>query len=182
MSLAARLSWFFLVALALVLAGFSITLYLFASSHFQRDLDERSGDRVDILSASADVDEDEVEWKPTARPPATTDSTGEDPVRWVVSDGRSKVLEVYWKDLGNADIGQIVSLAPDVGHIHESFVDRGGRHWRLAVRRFQPGSLLSSLPDHHGHRGKRVRPLSSLPHAAVLVAANRRSSWRRGTF
>ena len=41
MSLATRVSGFFLAALALVLGGFSVTLYLLARSHFQRDLDER---------------------------------------------------------------------------------------------------------------------------------------------
>ena len=41
MSLAARVSGFFLAALALVLGGVSVTLYLLASLHLHRDLDER---------------------------------------------------------------------------------------------------------------------------------------------
>jgi two-component system OmpR family sensor kinase len=49
MSLATRLSSFFLGALAVVLAGFSITLYLLAGSHFQRDLDERLVTALDML-------------------------------------------------------------------------------------------------------------------------------------
>ena len=68
MSLATRLSAFFLAALALVLMGFSVTLYLLAFAHFERDLDERMTMGLDALLQSVVIDSDEVEWKPGARP------------------------------------------------------------------------------------------------------------------
>ena len=104
MSLATRLSGFFLAALALVLGGFSVTLYLLAGSLFQRHLDERLVTALDILSASADVESEEVEWEPVARPMVVSAPSEEDPVRWAVSDGRAKVLENSWNDLEREDL------------------------------------------------------------------------------
>jgi signal transduction histidine kinase len=152
MSLATRLSGFFLAALALALGGFSITLYLLARSHFQRDLDERLVTALDILSAAADVEPGKVEWEPVARPMVVSASSQEDPVRWVVSDGATKVLEHSWKDLDDEDLHEILELSPEIGHIHDSFVDRGGRHWRLAVRCIQSGSSSFIPLDRHEHR------------------------------
>ena len=62
MSLAARVSGFFLAALALVLGGVSVTLYLLASAHLHRDLDERLGLALDVMATSVDVDPGRVEW------------------------------------------------------------------------------------------------------------------------
>jgi signal transduction histidine kinase len=175
MSLATRLSGFFLVALALALGGFSITLYLLARSHFQRDFDERLVTAIDILSAAAEVEPGEVEWKSMARVTAVNASTEEDPVRWVVSDGRAKVLEHCWKDLGDEDLHAILALSPDFGHIHGSFIDRGGRHWRLAVRRMQSGSFPPDRHEHYeissaGPKPRATRPSSENASSLILAA------------
>ena len=45
-----------------------------------------------------------------------------------------------------------MSLSPEVSHIHGSFVDRAGRHWRVAVWCIQSGSFSFILPDRHEHR------------------------------
>jgi two-component system, OmpR family, sensor kinase len=169
MSLATRVSGFFLAALALVLVGFSTTLYLLAGSHFQRDLDERLVTALDVLSGAADVQPGRVEWEPLARPMLKSASSQEDPVRWVVSDGRTKVLENCWTDLDKDDIARVLSLSPDVGHIHGSIVDRAGRHWRLAVQGIPAGPTSASPPDRneihetfeHGQTGKSSLSVSS---------------------
>jgi heavy metal sensor kinase len=148
MSLATRVSGFFLAALALVLVGFSTTLYLLAGSHFQRDLDERLVTALDVLSGGVDVQPGRVEWEPLARPMIKSAASQEDPVRWIVSDGQSKVLENCWTDLDTDDIVRVLSLSPDVGHVHGSFVDRAGRHWRLAVQGIPAAPSSASPPDH----------------------------------
>jgi len=61
MSLITRVSAFFLVALALVLAGFSITLYLLASTHLYREADNRQEAILNMLVAAANVDSEGVE-------------------------------------------------------------------------------------------------------------------------
>ena len=144
MSLSTRVSGFFLAALALVLAGFSTTLYLLAGSHFQRDLDERLVTALDVLSGAADVQPGRVDWKPLAWPMIKGTSSQEDPVRWVVSDGQTKVLENCWTDLDKDDIARVLSLGPNFGHVHDSIVDRAGRHWRLAVQGIPAGPTSAS--------------------------------------
>jgi two-component system, OmpR family, sensor kinase len=140
MSLANRLSGFFLAALALVLGGFSVTLYLLSRAHFQRDLDERLMDVMDVLTASAEVDPGRVEWKPGARPTIKSPHYSQDaPVRWAVATGRGEVVDNYWKDIRGEDLGGILGLSPAVGHAHHSFADGDGRRWRLAVRRIHAG-------------------------------------------
>ncbi len=96
MSLATRLSGFFLAALALVLAGFSVTLYLLAGAHFQRDMDERMTMGLDALLQSVVIDSDEVEWKPGARPTIPGEHPQDDPVRWAVYDDRGRVIDRCW--------------------------------------------------------------------------------------
>jgi two-component system, OmpR family, sensor kinase len=147
MSLATRVSGFFLAALALALIGFSTTLYLLARSHFQRDLDERLVTALDVLSGSAKVTPGRVEWEPLARPMIKSTTPQEDPVCWVVSDGQAKVLENSWPDLTNEDIVRVLSLSPDFGHNHGTFVDRAGRHWRLAVQGIPAAPSSASPPD-----------------------------------
>ena len=132
MSLATRVSSFFLARLALVLAGFSVTLYLLADAHLHRDLDERLVTALDVLSTSVDVEPGRVEWKPLARPMIKSASSQEDPVLWVVTDGQARCSNTRWRICGKDDIARVLRLSPDVGHIHESFVDRsaGTGAWR----------------------------------------------------
>ncbi len=134
MSLATRLSGFFLVALALVLGGFSVTLYLLARTHLQRDLDERLTTALDALCASVRKESDRVEWKPGDRPDIAGLHPLDEPVRWAVFDVRGRALDHSW-DIQSHDLTVVSSLSPDAGHIHDEFTDQSGRQWRLVVRR-----------------------------------------------
>src|SRR5947207_15208417 len=69
MSLTARLSLFFLAALAAVLAGFSAVLYLLARGHLDRQAGERLESALDTLVAVAEGRPDRVEWETAQRPP-----------------------------------------------------------------------------------------------------------------
>ena len=168
MSLATRVSGFFLAALALVLIGFSTTLFLLARSHFQRDLDERLVTALDVLSSAADVKPGQVVWEPSARPLIKSATSQEDPVRWVVSDGQARVLENSWADLANDDLARILRLSPDVGHIHDSFVDRAGRHWRLAVQGIPAAPSSPSPADRGEIEANSVRVQPGAPRADRL--------------
>ena len=174
MSLATRVSGFFLAALALALIGFSTTLYLLARSHFQRDLDERLVTALDVLSGSAKVTPGRVEWEPLARPMIKSTTPQEDPVCWVVSDAQAKVLENSWPDLTNEDIVRVLSLSPDFGHNHGSFVDRAGRHWRLAVQGIPAAPSSTSPPDRdeiEENSGRGQSGTSSLGGSPSLILA-----------
>ncbi len=150
MSLAARLTAFFLVAVALLLGGTSAALYLLARSHLHRDLDERLVNTLDLLAASAEVESGDVEWKgkreawspgakaaPGPGRPSHVHYGGGGPVHWAVFDGRGTLLDHSW-DLGLGDIAGVLDLIPGSGHSHETFAGLDGRRWRLALRRLRP--------------------------------------------
>ncbi len=171
MSLATRLSAFFLAALALVLAGFSVTLYLLAGVHFQRDKDEQMTMGLDALLQSVVVDSDEVEWKPGARPTIPGEHPQDDPVRWAVYDGRGRIVDRCWK-LGDDDLAAIAAMAPTYGHSHIQFTDRRGESWRLVVRRVSAGNVADE--DHEESRERPVAPATSerrRPAASLILAA-----------
>ena len=67
MSLSTRLSLFFLAALAVVLLGFSSTLYLLGRSYLNHQLDERLEQALDTLEAAIDIENDGLEWEPEDR-------------------------------------------------------------------------------------------------------------------
>ncbi len=83
MSLATRLSAFFLIALALVLSGFSGTLYVLARSHLVRELDERLLRSLETLEASVDIEPGGLEWEPADRQMTLGVDRGIGAVRWV---------------------------------------------------------------------------------------------------
>ena len=138
MSLATRLSGFFLAALALVLAGFSVTLFLLAGAHFERDMDEWMTLGLDGLLQSVSIDSDEVEWKPGARPRIPGAHPQDDPVRWAVYDDRGRVVDRCW-ELGPDDLARIGAMAPDFGHVHARSSTARGRSggWSSGVSRRQ---------------------------------------------
>jgi two-component system, OmpR family, sensor kinase len=147
MSLATRLSGFFLAALFVVLAGFSVPLYLLAGAHFQRDTDEWLTLGLDSLLGSVSVDSDEVEWRPGARPTILGEHPQDDPVRWAVYDDRGRVVDRCW-ELGPDDLSRIGAMAPDVGHVHARFIDSKGEVWRLVVRRVSAGNVSDEESEH----------------------------------
>ena len=64
MSLTTRMSAFFLVALAVVLAGFSAALYLLARSYLHRQVEERLAAALETLSAVVELEPDGIDWEP----------------------------------------------------------------------------------------------------------------------
>ena len=88
MSLTTRLSAFLLIALAVVLSGFSGALYLLANTYLTRQLDERLQRALDTLEASVDIEPGGLEWEPADRKMELGVDTGISAVRWAVRDGR----------------------------------------------------------------------------------------------
>ena len=67
MSLATRLSAFFLIAMAVVLGGFSGAVYLLARNYLVGQLDERLLNALDTLEAAVDIEPGGLEWEPADR-------------------------------------------------------------------------------------------------------------------
>ncbi len=87
MSLTSRMSAFFLAALALVLVGFSSTLYLLAHTYLHRQVDERLKAALDTLVAAVESEPDGLDWEPEAHHLVLGQSEEADQVRWTVRDG-----------------------------------------------------------------------------------------------
>jgi heavy metal sensor kinase len=93
MSLTTRLCAFFLAALALVLAGFSATLYSLASRHLSRQVEERLTAGLDTLAAAAEIESGKVEWEPQQRRITLGQEPGEDQVRWIIRTEDGKIVD-----------------------------------------------------------------------------------------
>lgn len=88
-SLTTRLSAFFLLAIAVVLTGFSATVFLLAQSYLFRQLDERLLAAINTLSAIAEIEETCVEWDTHDRHLQIGDEFSETSIIWTVhGDGR----------------------------------------------------------------------------------------------
>ena len=83
MTLTNRLTLIALAALAAVLAGFSVALYVVASDYLYRRADERLGAAVNVLVAAAEVKPDGVEWEPAERRLGLGSGDG---IVWLVTD------------------------------------------------------------------------------------------------
>ncbi|MBX9581862.1 MAG: HAMP domain-containing histidine kinase [Gemmataceae bacterium] len=129
MSLATRLTGFFLLALAVVLAGFSGTLYVLARSHLYGQLTAHVTATIDTLVAAAEVEPDGLDWEPELRRlPARWEG---DPPVWAVYDEAGGRLG------GSHDPEHRLTdyTAPGPDAAQERFrASWGGADWRVARR------------------------------------------------
>ena len=147
MSLATRLSAFFLIALAVVLVGFSGALYLLARSYLVRQLDERLLSALDTLEASVDIEPGGLEWEPSDRRMTLGVDHAPTAVRWAVRDGRGALVD----QSANATAGafptawQPPSWPTDPT---DASAFGAGTGWRLAARRLRLEELLRQGRGH----------------------------------
>jgi heavy metal sensor kinase len=125
MSLAARLSAFFLTALGLVLAGFSLVLYLSASVYLHAQIDERLHAALETLAAATDQDDGGLEWEPHDRHLTLGRDPAVEQVRWQVRDDAGRLVDRS-ANLGDAELPAGSMPTYDAQH--------AGQSWRLAQR------------------------------------------------
>jgi two-component system, OmpR family, sensor kinase len=151
MSLASRLSAFFLAALAVVLVGFSTALYALASDHLQRLLDERLDAALTTLAAAAEIGPGSVEWEPHERELGLGRDPGADQVRWVVLDDRGRPVDRST----NLNPRRLSPEWP-AGRTSGRLLGRDGRPWRTKVRQLTPPAL--AVPARSGGTGLGPEP------------------------
>lgn len=86
MTLVSRVSAFFLGALAVLLATYSVLLFLTAKSYLDRQFDEQLRASLNTLVAAVEVEDDDVKWEPSDHTVTLGVETGVEDVRWVVVD------------------------------------------------------------------------------------------------
>jgi signal transduction histidine kinase len=125
-TLTARLLAFFLAALAVVLAGFSATLYGLARSHLEARADERGCAALDAITAAAEDEPSGLEWNSAQR--ALPLRPGGNEVAWGVFDGPRRIdgsrhLADWWAGL---------AIGPDAPERSE--LTQADGPWRAFVR------------------------------------------------
>jgi signal transduction histidine kinase len=92
MSLTNRLTAFFLAGLTVVLAGFSITLFLLARSYLDRQLDERLQSAMNTLKAAAEFEDGGIELNLDDRTPQVGPSFSDSSVQWAIHNGDGTLI------------------------------------------------------------------------------------------
>ena len=93
MRLSTRLTMFFLAAQAVVLVGFSVSLYLLASKYLNRQADERLEAARNTRAAAAEVNESGVVWEPDERSLSFGRRAVVGGFLWRVADDRGRPID-----------------------------------------------------------------------------------------
>ena len=143
MTLATRLSAFFLAALAVVLLGFSLALYILAEGYLYRQLDGQLAAALEMLVAAVDVEADGLKWHPAEDRPVTLGAdAGPENIRFVVVDDRGRTV-AHSANYVAADFPSQWRPTAWPARLSEAAFGASG-HWRLAARRF-----AAAQPDQH---------------------------------
>lgn len=93
MTTATRLSLFFLAALAVVLLGFSCTVYALAYWRLHAQLDSELEAALHVLVASIEVHPNDVEWEPLERDVRLGKNEDMAEVRWTIRDENGTLVD-----------------------------------------------------------------------------------------
>jgi heavy metal sensor kinase len=93
LTLTTRLSLFTLTMLGVVLAGFSVTLYLLARTHLYRQADERLDAAMNTLVAAVEIGPDGVEWEPAERHLNLSQGSFGEQIVWSVTDDKGRQVD-----------------------------------------------------------------------------------------
>jgi signal transduction histidine kinase len=86
MSLVNRVSAFFLVALALILAGYSAVFYALVSRHLHQRFDQQLHGALHQLAAAVEVEVDDVKFEPSDHTISLGSEDGLEDIRWCIFD------------------------------------------------------------------------------------------------
>jgi heavy metal sensor kinase len=165
MTLTTRLLLFFLGSLALVLAGFSIALYLLADGYLRGQVDARLESTLDTLVAAAEVRADGVEWEPHERVLHSTQAARDEAVSWTIRDDRCEPLPTS-PVLVSGDFLESVSAEIRSGEPGCEYVVYQGQTWLVAQRRVEAQALPGAPPPAPPEPGEVRYP------ALVITAAS----------
>jgi signal transduction histidine kinase len=123
MTLAGRLNLFFLASLAVVLVGFSTTVYTLTHVHLYGDVDERLETALNTLAAAADIHAEGVEWEAAERSLNVGPRSLGDQLAWAVTD------EAGRRVAGSPQVDDEL-LAQVTGRLHDRPENAKLVHWR----------------------------------------------------
>ena len=152
LTLTTRLSVFFLGTLALVLFGFSATLYAFAKVYLHQQSEERLEAALNTLVAAVEVMPDAVEWEPAERHLSFASSLGNQ-LEWMISDDEGQVVD---RSKGPT-VGDLLEEASNSLRTRPGSAKRltwEGERWQVNQRWIQPSAQAKPpaevvLPNPH---------------------------------
>jgi two-component system, OmpR family, sensor kinase len=142
MSLTARLSLFFLTALAVVLVGFSATLYVLAQRYLERQVDERLTAALDLLEAEVDREPDGLDWDAHDKGVALGRENGLEVVRWQVSSASKRLgcsPNLVSPALRNAMIDAVDEIDQGI-----TVCQVEGQAWQVGWRRIHADTVITA--------------------------------------
>lgn len=93
MTLVNRVSLFFLAALAICLAGYSLLSYVLIRDYLYSQFDRQLQNSLNVLVAAIEVEPDGVKWQPSDHTITLGDEGDADEVRWVIADEHGNVVD-----------------------------------------------------------------------------------------
>jgi signal transduction histidine kinase len=143
MSLSVRVSAFFLTALAVVLLGFSATLFTLAWIELHHQAEERRRGALETLVASAEVEPGGVEWEGKER--VVSVANGEGFLCWVVQDERGQVID---HSPGLADNDPLRYASGSAVRAEGNWeAEWGGERWDLLRQTVHANGSVGDNPD-----------------------------------
>ena len=132
MTLTFRVSAFFLSTLALVLAAFSLGIFLLARIYLLNQVEARLDSALATLAAAAETTEEGVEWEPHERLLILDEHSQGGPLNWAVLADSGRVMDA--------------SSAVDAARLRELAGAAGGQEWKIKTRRLSavPKTTLAS--------------------------------------
>lgn len=138
MTLTTRILFFHLGSLAVLLAGFSTTIYFFARDYLQNQSEERLESALNTLGAAVEIHGDCVEWEANERVLRIATGPSKDQLVWVVADSTGVVVarseQAASEDLLLDAAGKFSHPTDDTVKLHWQ-----GARWHAGQRRIVPG-------------------------------------------
>lgn len=134
MSLTTRLSAYFLTALALMLLGFSLVVYLLVRRHLVAQTNQRMESAMQTIVAAIEVHASDVQWEPLERHITLGEDPAQDQVRWLIHD----------------DSGRLVDCSPNLEAApgaHPRTAGHSEEGWRVMGRRIRAGHFEPEVLD-----------------------------------
>jgi heavy metal sensor kinase len=144
MTLTTRLSLFFLAALAVVLLGFSATLYVLARVYLYKQTEDRLDAALNALVAAAEITPEGVEWEPHERVVSLGPDGASDRVEWTVRDDQGRPLPGS-PNPTDADFLKQADSPLVSGDSVRATIYHCGQTWYLRQRRLKPDDSRQTL-------------------------------------
>ncbi len=163
MSLTNRLLTYLLSLLAVVLAGFSLGIYMLVDHYLEREGRERLSAAMSTLVGSLDIELDSVEWEPADRNLSLPHGPLGEDVFWIITDIDGRVIDRARSSSEAASLEQIAD-APAEQAPAESIQYFNG--WHYLQRRIVAAAAVVNV-----HRPRTQEEIEKGEYPALVITA-----------